>query len=239
MTQIEKLTNMAKYVENKLLAELSNEIYHEFKDEEYEFKNLQLNFITPAIEQASREYIVYIAKKINAEEENNKLTKIYEQLVQWKNERHLTVESQQKNLIGNVLEELTELARAQNDEEKVDCYCDIVVFSLNACKELPTEVSSCWFPLRDANKELDSFCEMIINQLHYDINRVIAMCFYNLKLLGYDPYDCMNETIKEINSRTGHYDESISKFIKDTSDEAKSKWYKANYSKCRLKEREG
>ncbi|MCZ6166047.1 hypothetical protein O6B98_08255 [Campylobacter ureolyticus] len=46
----------------------------------------------------------------------------------------------------------------------------------------------------------------------------------------------MLETIKEISSRTGHYDENIHKFVKNKSDEAKSKWYKADYDKCKIKD---
>ena len=39
---------------------------------------------------------------------------------------------------------------------------------------------------------------------------------------------------KEISSRTGSFDESLNKWIKDTSDEARKKWYKANYDLARL-----
>ena len=53
--------------------------------------------------------------------------------------------------------------------------------------------------------------------------------------LGYDPCICMMETIKEISSRTGAWDENIGKWVKDTSDEAKSKWYAADYSKAEKK----
>ena len=48
----------------------------------------------------------------------------------------------------------------------------------------------------------------------------------------------MLETIKEISSRTGSYDESAKKWIKDTSEAAKAKWYKANYNLARLKKTE-
>ena len=41
----------------------------------------------------------------------------------------------------------------------------------------------------------------------------------------------MLETIKEISSRTGSYDPSIGKWIKDKSPEAQAKWYKANYQR--------
>ena len=45
----------------------------------------------------------------------------------------------------------------------------------------------------------------------------------------------MLETIKEISSRTGYYDENIHKFVKDKSEETKAKWYKPNYEKYKIK----
>ena len=39
---------------------------------------------------------------------------------------------------------------------------------------------------------------------------------------------------KEISSRTGAYDEKAKKWIKDTSDEAKAKWYQADYELTRI-----
>lgn len=49
--------------------------------------------------------------------------------------------------------------------------------------------------------------------------------------------DCYDFEIKEISSRTGRYDENIHKFVKDRSPETVTKWYKADYSKCRIMER--
>ena len=46
----------------------------------------------------------------------------------------------------------------------------------------------------------------------------------------------MDETIKEISSRTGVYDENAKKWVKDESDEAKAKWYQANYELARIKQ---
>ena len=39
---------------------------------------------------------------------------------------------------------------------------------------------------------------------------------------------------KEISSRTGSYDETAKKWIKDTSEVAKAKWYKANYKLAKV-----
>jgi len=47
------------------------------------------------------------------------------------------------------------------------------------------------------------------------------------KKAGYDPDIAMDETLKEIESRVGTIIDG--KFVKDKSDEAKLKWYKANY----------
>ena len=44
----------------------------------------------------------------------------------------------------------------------------------------------------------------------------------------------MDETIKEISSRTGSYDEASKKWVKDESDEARAKWHKADYEKARI-----
>ena len=37
-----------------------------------------------------------------------------------------------------------------------------------------------------------------------------------------------------MSSRTGAYDEKAKKWVKDASDEAKAKWYKANYELARI-----
>ena len=39
---------------------------------------------------------------------------------------------------------------------------------------------------------------------------------------------------KEISSRTGSYDENAKKWVKDESDEARAKWYQANYELARI-----
>lgn len=236
MKKIEKLTNMANYVENKLLCELLNEIYHDYKNElKDEFDILALKYFKPKIQQAKEQFVTNMNELLIKEQKNKKLNLIAKKLKQWCDERHLIAESQQKNLIGNVLEELSELNRARNVNEKIDALCDICVFAINACdNELHTFDFA---PIYNSCKEPYNFTESIITHLRYhDINSVIAMCFKNIERLGYDPYLCMDETIKEISSRTGHYDDKIGKFIKDESKEAKSKWHKANYLKCKIKQ---
>ena len=58
---------------------------------------------------------------------------------------------------------------------------------------------------------------------------IIVVAIGSLIKLGYDPTLAMDETIKEIDSRTGALDKTSGKFIKDTSQEAMSLRYTAQY----------
>jgi hypothetical protein len=59
--------------------------------------------------------------------------------------------------------------------------------------------------------------------------KIVERTFFN-------EYGCsitlaLEETLKEINSRKGAFNQEAGKWVKDTSDEAKKLWYKADYSK--------
>ena len=164
-------------------------------------------------------------------------------LREWRKERHLTRDSQLSGLINNLLEEVNELKEAKDDYEKVDAYCDMAVFAFNVLDEnyeiaidianQPREylgnieaLESIFRVLSDdLNKHSDISNELLVNFIEY--------LFSNIYNLGFNWFKSMIETIKEINSRTGQWDESKKKWIKDTSPEAKAKWYKANYEECR------
>lgn len=178
------------------------------------------------------------------------MLKIYDKLEQWRNDRHLSVEKQAENLLGNILEECTEYIRANDMHEKIDAICDISVFTINSMpqglieKYRYAEINKSLIKYRTAEKqvttpnykELDkSFIGRVVESATMD--KYLAILYYCHKTaftLGYSYVDCMNETIKEISSRVGAWNESIGKFVKDTSDEAKSKWYKADYSACKI-----
>lgn len=144
----------------------------------------------------------------------------------WRADRHIDIEKQKKGLLSNLLEELTELSRARNVNEEIDAYCDMVVFLMNSTYDIKGTYNHTY------DFSLLSLIEIMITP-RYTVGFKIGCLFNSIKLLGYNPYKCMLETMKEISSRTGHYDETIQKFIKDTSDEAKAKWYKANYLSCK------
>ena len=142
------------------------------------------------------------------------LNEIQEKLREWCKERHLTVEMQKKGLLGNILEELAEGARANTEEEVVDAICDILVFLLNT-QEKDIALS---YTLSKYRTEIpfDRFSAVILDSLCWDTpERIILLCIKQLKDLGYDSYLCMLETIKEISSRSGSYNESMKKFVKN------------------------
>lgn len=60
---------------------------------------------------------------------------------------------------------------------------------------------------------------------------VIVFAVGALLKLGYDPTKALAEAAKEINSREGSMVDG--KFEKDLSDEAKAKWYKADFNTCK------
>lgn len=148
---------------------------------------------------------------------------IKQRLAKWREERHLTYENQMEGFLGNVFEEVSEYFRAKDDLEKVDALCDIAVLMINSFEFLeyvsfaPIEKKVDIFQIiehftgyfieyRDKIKYSNDYKEfeyLMIIEIEYLINN-----------LGFDFYKCMMETIKEIESRTGEYNENLKKFIK-------------------------
>ena len=148
------------------------------------------------------------------------LTEIRRRLEKWRADRNLSTQSQQAGYVGNLLEELTEYARAQNDEERIDALCDIIVFSLNTLYKTQgfavceLKKKSLIQPACLARACLDGVDNAGVLNLRPAEN-VINIAFNTISQLGYNVFQCLDETLKEIESRTGKYDKSIGKFIKD------------------------
>lgn len=168
---------------------------------------------------------------------------IQDLLKAWREERHLFIESQRDGLIGNIFEEMAEYYRAPIGDEEIDALCDIYVFCMNSLKlEDITNTRRRYklFFKKTHEQRLSDDIKNLMENPYDDVYVYMLMITVEdmtTNFLGYNFYECMLETIKEISSRTGHYDENIHKFIKDKSDEAKAKWYKADYSKCRITDR--
>ena len=190
------------------------------------------------------------------------LNEIYAQLKAWRAERGITAESQKEGYLVNVMEELGELATALREYERfskpsypyqknkkyaehgiIDALCDISVFTINAGTDIPYSLipfiieTKREFSVADIFVAIADFIRADNNGApfnYYDFALILKYCASVCELYGFDFQIAMDETIKEISSRTGAYDENAKKWVKDESDEARAKWYKADYEKARI-----
>ena len=193
------------------------------------------------------------------------LTEIYKGLAEWRAERGITAESQKAGYLVNVMEELGELATALREYERfskpsypyqknkkyaehgiIDALCDISVFTINAWADIPCELKRTEIELRKSSLDADYILKQMVEKCarfsYFEwgeasaFNIILINCAYLCEHYGFNFQIAMDETIKEISSRTGAYDENAKKWVKDESDEAKAKWYKANYELARIEE---
>ena len=191
------------------------------------------------------------------------LTEIYKGLDKWRAERGITAESQKTGYLVNVMEELGELATALREYERfskpsypysknkkyaehgiIDALCDICVFTINAGADIPCEVKRTEIEFKKSSLDADYILKQMVEKcarLSYfewgeasAFNIILINCAYLCEHYGFNFQIAMDETIKEISSRTGTYDEVSKKWVKDESDEAKAKWYKADYELARI-----
>lgn len=171
--------------------------------------------------------------------------------------------SQKNNFEVNYTKELLEFYEALRDNdnyEMIDALCDMIIIALNAGAYL-------------GNTYSEFTSENLVNALLYKgihISSLVA----EINSRGYDAYKCLCETVKELESRSGSWNEKLGKWCKDlgayTEEEALQnslfgirdddfevrtegeffiiidthrgeerrikKWYKADYSECKLPE---
>ena len=191
------------------------------------------------------------------------LEQIYKELQAWREERGITAESQKAGYIINIMEELGELATALRDYEKfsvtgqdaakkqkaeygiIDALCDISVFTINAGVDIG-EVKRTEIELKKSSLDADYILKQMVERCAFlsyfewreakSFNIILINCAYLCEHYGFNFQIAMDETIKEISSRTGSYDEVSKKWVKDESDEAKAKWYQADYELARIKQ---
>ena len=192
------------------------------------------------------------------------LTEIYKGLEEWRAERKITAESQKAGYLVNVMEELGELAQARRYYDRalidecsyckaikqkaehgiIDALCDIAVFTINAWADIPCELKRTEIEFKKSSLNADYILKQMVEKCarfsYFEwgeasaFNIILINCAYLCEHYGYNFEIAMLETIKEISSRTGTYNETSKKWIKDESDEAKAKWYKADYEKARI-----
>ena len=191
------------------------------------------------------------------------LNEIYAQLKAWRNERGITAESQKAGYLVNVMEELGELATALREYERfskpsypypknkkyaehgiIDALCDISVFTINAGADINYNEKIKIIDTTKTTRKNSSLSFLLSECGDFDyygefmpdfFNDILIDCAKLCENYGFDFQKAMDETIKEISSRTGAYDENAKKWVKDESDEAKAKWYQADYELARIK----
>lgn len=169
---------------------------------------------------------------------------ILERLKNWRLERGLDksqgFEFDLEKQVSFILEEIgVEYLRAKNEYEKVDALCDTVIFCINGHSLISNIMQSdIYFLTRNTIKVSDIIKETHVLMLdtvrpEYSLKQIIRMCFTMIEDMGYSFKQCMNETLKEMESRTGVYNETSGKREKFKTEEAKARWYFADYSKCK------
>lgn len=126
----------------------------------------------------------------------------------------------------------------------IDALCDIVVFAGNCVdKEKFDKAFIPWETMEESGVDIDevSLLEAMfsnVSDMTHSPDITIAPLYSFCKDLaakkGYDFFKCMQETLKQINSRTGAWNEDLKKWVKDTSDKAREKEYQADFDKCKL-----
>ena len=189
------------------------------------------------------------------------LEQIYAGLKAWRHERGITAESQKEGYIVNVMEELGELATALREYERfskpsypypknkkyaehgiIDALCDIAIFTINAGADVDDNTKAKVIDITKTTILNSSFSSLLSYCGDYAgyvkafscFNDILLVCAKLCENYGFNFEIAMLETIKEISSRTGSYDEVSKKWVKDESDEAKAKWYKADYELARI-----
>ena len=170
------------------------------------------------------------------------LKQIYKGLDEWRAERGITAESQKAGYLVNVMEEFGELSQALRgleiesvrktaEHEIIDALCDIAVFTINAGADIRDEYKP--LSIDTTNTFSDLNCLLLYTST-FDFKKILLNCAGVCEKYGFNFEIAMLETIQEISSRTGAYDENAKKWVKDESDEARAKWYSANYELARI-----
>jgi len=182
-----------------------------------------------------------------------KLIEIYK----WSEERGLNNQTPDRNgFCAFIAEEIGEAVDAiikQDAEAYIDACCDIVVFAVGDMYKRKFDVTSIK-DNEDVTESLsDTFYEFETENYIFEMNYLLYKFLEaktpeeefeamknmfvtsgrEVEMLGYDFSKCMDEVMKEINSRVGSYSEEHKKWLKDKSPEAQANWYKADFSKCR------
>lgn len=121
----------------------------------------------------------------------------------------------------------------------IDALCDIFVFSGNLVESQRFNEHIVCFHSGILN--MGSPEETLIEVLGSKNSKDISMWLTHLYLLledlaqikGFDFYLSMKETLKEINSRTGEWNNDMGKWVKYVTPEAKALWHESNFDNAK------
>ncbi len=169
-----------------------------------------------------------------------------EKLVKWSTDVWITFSEQKMGFIGNLLEKMSEYYKAKDDNAKIGALCDIYILCMTSLDEEVTVIRSCIENRDDYLTFVDGICDILIERENWRVFRCwgntdesiyqMMLCVERMAdFMDYNFYKCVLETIKEVVSKGGSFDMTNYIIVKDTSPEAKAKWYKPNYEKYKIK----
>ncbi len=195
------------------------------------------------------------------------LTEVHKKLEAIRVERGLTVESQKKDYIVCVMEKFGELASAIKDYERysqpdwsyptdiqeaeleiIKAICDIAVLTLNVgaevffSKRVPLIDTSTisqsmnWLSLLISDCADFECYENYNSYVHF--YNILVVCAKLCEQYGFNFQLAMEETVKEISSYAGSYDEASKEWKRDYSWEAQTEWHRADYELARIEKEE-
>ena len=132
--------------------------------------------------------------------------------------------------------------RAKSDYEKIDSLCDLTVFHINTLSFFDTTDKEIvdFSSLIDTTPSVFSIlnnCSMVLSK-PYLLNPFFIENIFTARMIiedmGYDYFKCMNETLKEVESRKGAFNSESGKWEKFKDEESQKLWYKADYNSCKI-----
>ena len=172
---------------------------------------------------------------------------IIDRLELWRKERQLDKSQgfifDLDKQVSFLTEEITEYLRAKDDYERIDALCDLTVFSINAINGIDNDYNDIFSDTYCMQKQNYHICNIIDRIPYmfkckqngkYSFIDIIEMCKYMIENLGFNYNLSMNETLLEIESRKGTFNNETGKWEKFKDEDSMKIWYKANYSKCKL-----
>lgn len=177
----------------------------------------------------------------------------------WSDERLITQNTPDRNgynaMITEELGEALESAINQDEFGFVDAICDISVFAVGEIYKHGADAAAAlgeghiadWLPTTTYQSQFHFIEEIVFLQFQFleaesteakveAMKNMVIASYRELGNMYFDADKCMDEVLKEINSRTGAYSEETKKWQKFKTPEAQALWYEADFTNCRLVE---